>query len=212
MGAAQERRLRSEQLLRERGVPTLESLGAIESEDEVAIRAPREVAERAIVLFVVATGAAEFEPDWAIRFLHARGLWDAATPNEQAFLVSLYPDSEDRFALIWRYEAVWVLLWALGYVDTLEFPEDVCDAPRAADVILGTPVDDFVVRATLRPAAQILDEADLIYRCHWATFEARGQEDVPGNMDPDVVIERHHALNWLIGYANRPWDDVPTDT
>src|SRR6266487_2470695 len=117
MGAANERRMRSEQLLRERGVPTLEALGTIESEDEVAIRTPREVAERAIVLFVVATGAAEFEPDRAIRFLHARGLWDAATPNEQAFLVDRYPDYEDRIALNWRYEALWVLLWALGHVE-----------------------------------------------------------------------------------------------
>ena len=31
-------------------------------------------------------------------------------------------------------------------------------------------------------------------------------------MDYDVVIERHHALNWLIGYENQQWDDVSTDT
>ena len=27
-----------------------------------------------------------------------------------------------------------------------------------------------------------------------------------------VVMERHYALNWLIGYAGRDWDEVSTDT
>ena len=27
-----------------------------------------------------------------------------------------------------------------------------------------------------------------------------------------VVMERHYALNWLIGYSDQEWDDVTTDT
>jgi uncharacterized protein DUF4272 len=33
-----------------------------------------------------------------------------------------------------------------------------------------------------------------------------------GNLDSGVVYERHYALNWLIGYMGREWDDVTTDT
>lgn len=30
--------------------------------------------------------------------------------------------------------------------------------------------------------------------------------------DAGVVQERHHALNWLIGYCGQDWDDITTDT
>jgi hypothetical protein len=34
----------------------------------------------------------------------------------------------------------------------------------------------------------------------------------PAGLDADVIMERHHALNWLIGYMDQAWDDVTTDT
>jgi len=35
---------------------------------------------------------------------------------------------------------------------------------------------------------------------------------VPHGVDCEMVVERHHALNWLIGYQGQDWDDVSTDT
>jgi hypothetical protein len=34
----------------------------------------------------------------------------------------------------------------------------------------------------------------------------------PAGVEPGVTLERHHALNWLVGYMDRDWDDVTTDT
>jgi hypothetical protein len=28
----------------------------------------------------------------------------------------------------------------------------------------------------------------------------------------ELVVERHRALNWLIGYQQQAWDDVRPDT
>jgi hypothetical protein len=71
----------------------------------------------------------------------------------------------------------------------------------------------FVADATLRPVAEVLDEADLIYRYDWAVVDARiNNKPVPLGVDPGVVQERHYALNWLIGYMDQDWDDVSTDT
>jgi hypothetical protein len=53
----------------------------------------------------------------------------------------------------------------------------------------------------------------MIYRYHWATVEAHMREQpMPAGLDNDVIMERHTALNWLIGYMDQPWDDVTTDT
>jgi hypothetical protein len=32
------------------------------------------------------------------------------------------------------------------------------------------------------------------------------------DLHPGVAQERHHALNWLIGYMDQEWDKVSTDT
>ncbi len=70
-----------------------------------------------------------------------------------------------------------------------------------------------MAQAKLRPQAELLDAADLIYRTHWAVRQARlDGEPSPAGLDPGVVHERHYALNWLIGYAGQAWDDMSTDT
>ena len=68
-------------------------------------------------------------------------------------------------------------------------------------------------KARLRPQAEILDAADLIYRYNWAATDARiNGRSAPAGLDGSVIYERHYALNWLIGYLDLPWDDISTDT
>lgn len=118
----------------------------------------------------------------------------------------------DRVQLSWRNEAAWVLLWALGHVDgQLGAPRQTCDVDVLTDIVIHTPDLD---RHGLRRANDILNEADLIYRYHWAVRQAGiDGRDPPAGLNPGVVMERHHALNWLIGYDDgAEWDDVSTDT
>ncbi len=73
--------------------------------------------------------------------------------------------------------------------------------------------EEFVAGARLRALSDILDEADRIYRYHWAVTEARvDREPSPAGLEPGVTHERHYALNWLIRYLDQEWDDVSTDT
>lgn len=108
---------------------------------------------------------------------------------------------------------VHVLLWALGVTDDPGPPDAIVDVPRLAETLRDLGTEGLRARAVLRPQAEILDAADLIYRYHWAVVNARlhGQP-APAGLDAGVVLERHHALNWLIGYAGQDWDDISTDT
>ena len=123
------------------------------------------------------------------------------------------PSQHDRIQFAWRYEAASTLLWALGFVAQLGKPAQICDVEFAARTMTETTTSQFVEASELRPIADILDQADLIYRYHWAVRNARlkGQQ-IPADIDPDVTEERHYALNWLIGYLEQAWDDVSTDT
>jgi hypothetical protein len=105
------------------------------------------------------------------------------------------------------------MLWALGFVADMGRPDHQIDPAVARALVFDLDHDIFLAQAKLRPAAELLDAADLIYRYHWAVRDARlkGQGS-PANLNGDVVVERHHALNWLIGYEGQEWDWVATDT
>jgi len=124
-----------------------------------------------------------------------------------------FPSQHDRIQFTWRHEAAWTLLWALGFVAELGKPDQICDVEFAASTMAERTASQFIEDSELRPIANILDEADLIYRYHWAVRNARikGQQ-VPAALDPGVTEERHYALNWLIGSNEQTWDDVTTDT
>ncbi len=208
-----ERKARSEALLRARGVPINDWLPVIgEGDDDKRLRTPREVAERAVALYAVSVGAAPEEHENAVAFLRERGLWEAASPKERAFLLNPQPKEQEVIDFTWRYQALHVLLWALGHVEALPFPDETCDLPLQ-EFVLGIPIEDFLGRAALRPVDEILDATDLIYRCHWAVVEAllHGEEPAAG-LEPGVVYERHYALNWLTRYGDAGWDNVPTNT
>ena len=106
-----------------------------------------------------------------------------------------------------------MLLWALGYVDELTYPNALCDVAHDAAIIHDLSAAQFRQRATLRSKKEVLDQADRILRLNWACYDARqANKPVPGNLNWEIVSERHHALNWPITYLDQAWDDVSTDT
>jgi hypothetical protein len=210
---ALQRKAKSEAVLRQAEVCINQYLPVIETEAEARKRTKVEVAYRALALLAVAVKGEGLEQEMVERMKRDYGLASHLTPKEAAFVLDKNPSQHDRIQFSWRYEAAWVLLWALGYVEELEPPSMICDVPRAVSIMKERSAEQFIADARLRPLAQILDEADLIYRYNWAVVDARVNGDPPpSGLDPGVVQERHHALNWLIGYMEQEWDDVSTDT
>ena len=208
-----DRRLRSESILRAEGVPFLAALPVIETTAEALKRSKEEVARRTLCLLFVAAKGEGLEEELVERVLESYELRPHLTPKELAFVLDSSPSQHDRIQFTWRHEAAWTLLWALGFVAQLGKPAQTCDVEFAVSTMTETTASQFIEDSELRPIADILDQADLIYRYHWAVRNARIKgEQVPADLDPGVTEERHHALNWLIGYEEQTWDDVTTDT
>jgi Domain of unknown function (DUF4272) len=208
-----DRRLRSETILRAEGVPFLAALPVVETAAEVLKRSKEEVALRTLCLLLVAEKGAGLEDEVVERVLKSYELRPHLTPKELAFVLDNSPSQHDRVQFIWKREAAWTLLWALGFVAQLGKPVRPCDVKFAVSTMTETTTAQFIENSELRSIADILDQADLIYRYHWAVRNARlkGQQ-IPADLHPDVTEERHYALNWLIGYLEQAWDDVSTDT
>jgi hypothetical protein len=207
-----DRKVRSETMLRAEGVPFLAALPVIETMTEALKRSKEEVALRALCLLFVAAKGEGIAEEILENVLESYELRPHLTPKELGFVLNNSPTQHDRIQFTWRYEAAWTLLWALGFVAELGKPVEVCDVKFAVGTMLEATTSQFIADSELRPIADILDQADLIYRYHWAVRNARikGQQ-TPAALDPGVTEERHYALNWLIG-TEQEGDHVTTDT
>lgn len=208
------RRKHSIAILNAEGVPFVEQLPLRESEAESTRRTTEQVATRALALCIVALKGEGLEQETIDKLIEEYDASSAFTPNERRFIDNPEPSQHDRVQFTWRYECCRVMLWALGYVDRLERPDRICDAAAAVSILIDKGRDGFREEAELRPQSEILDAADLIYRYHWAVVDARVKGlETPAGLDGGVVMERHYALNWLIGcYPDQEWDDISTDT
>ena len=209
---ALDRKRRSDELLRREGVPVNMHLPAIEDETQVKVRTREEVAFRALALLTVSMKGAGLDNSSVQKIVADYGLAPQFTPDERRFIRDPAPSERESVQFSWRYEAAWVLLWSMGYVDQLGKPTGSCDVDAAIAVMRKRGPTQFVADAKLRPVSDIVEQADRIYRYHWAVVEASVSNGKLGGLDPDVTMERHHALNWLIGYMDAEWDDVSTDT
>src|SRR4030095_574921 len=208
-----ERKHRSMVKRKKEGVPTIDHLPVIEDSKNAKTRTADEIAKRAIAVCLTAVKGEGVDQATVDSLVQKFGADKFFSPAEAAFIKNPNPTQQERIQFSWRYECYWVLLWALGYVDTLERPESICDVPKAVGFLRDRDTAQFLKDAKLRPFAAILDEADLIYRYHWAVVDARLKgKEAPAKLDKGVDEERQYVLNWLIGYMDQEWDDISTDT
>lgn len=188
----------------------------IEDDNEVELRSAKAIAERVCVLAV--TNFVAFDSlsgKEAIEYLKRYDLWQYVTPNELDFLEN--PTTEKKNQETWKCECIWTLMWALGKVEDLGFPDELCQLQEIPEdeypVQAGKDPNDFINSITeSRSVKEILDANDLYYRLDWACVDARLNNQEMTAVNPGVVYERHYALNWLINYMNEDWDDVTCDT
>src|SRR5207248_3197931 len=114
----------------------------------------------------------------------------------------------------WHSERLFTLLWALQLVQMPPFVEQ-CDTSKFLELL--PPYADvnereFVHSASLRSESDLLAMADEIMDRHWEARDAKLKGYNAEQVDIEIVQERHHAINWVIGYDGLPWDEVTTDT
>lgn len=217
----EDRRAASETLLRAHDIRVNPYLPMIESEDEVRLRTADEVWQRMMALWgvvgaAVAPGNALYRGYFAD---DARRAW--LSPAEAAFLANGAPSEQDVIRFSWRLEALVFLGWCAGLVEELPV---LPSGASSADALLplfpqetgeaGEAPGRLRAAIRLRGKAEILDWSDRLYRLHWALRDAGlNKHAPPPGIDAGVVVEWHHAANWITCYDDgAAWDDVTTDT
>lgn len=207
------RRERSIAIIEQEQVPIYDDLPMILPETHAPQRSHQEVAERAVALFIVSYKAVGGDEKIVEKMADKADDDDLFSPEEADFATEEDVEDSDRIQFSWRVEALNVLLWALGKVDTLPRPDKSVDWDPIVAMMSGISAKKLLSSSKMRPQAEVLDAADLIYRYHWAIRnEGVHGREAPDGLDSSVVLERHHALNWLIQFDGEDWDDVPTPT
>ncbi len=210
-----DRRIQSEAYCKAHAIPVYKNPYSliVDAEDKVTIRSKNEVADRAIALLYLGLKSEGLEEELLEKLNHDFHISSKFSPAERLFATAKTPTKQQIIDANWRYEDLHVMLWALGFIDSLSYPDKLCDVAHDTKIIHELTEASFKQKAKLRSKKEILDQADLILQLDWACVDARTKnQPAPGKLDKGIVYERHYALNWLINYLQEDWDDVSTDT
>lgn len=210
------RREANEKLLQEHGIPINPHLPMIEDAGATTLRTEEELWGRLVALWGVVGAAMLRQNAFFKEYFSPLARRTLLTADEATFLFDDAPQEEDRIRFSWRLEAMMFLAWCAGLVDDPGMPA----APSSAEAILPLYPHDLgdavMLREAIRvrPKEEILDWADRLYRLHWAVRDAHlNRREPPAGLNPGVVLEWHHAVNWMTRYGGEDdWDAVGTDT
>lgn len=170
------------------------------------------IIRRLMCLFAVADGGISGDLANARKLVRKWGVQDSLSVSEASFLASDGLNMSQRIQMSWRIEAMIPLMWAVGLIDDIPPPDDQTDASHLAKYWNRVPAN-LSRAADTRPMREMLDEAERTYRLHSSIRDAQLNETPPPKgLEPGVVKERHHGLNWLTGRSPGDWDAVTTDT
>jgi hypothetical protein len=180
------------------------------------IRDEKSIARRALALFGTVALSFGAPRNKVISWLKDSNLWEELSPSELAYLSAKKPSKKQNINASWNSESLIVLLWALNKTTALPAPNEQCNTSLFQELLPpygSVSVADFISSSTRRTDEILLTAADELLEFHWQARDAAlNGRPIPPHLDIGIIQERHHAINWTIGYEGLPWDEVTTDT
>lgn len=202
---ALERKQLTETFLASLGIPVYEELPVIEEESDVHVRSVQEITARMMILAYLNCIATQEElQPILLDYLQTQGLWTKVSAQEKILFEKPTLTEEEKDAIASRAEAIWLLLWAINKVDRLTLPTNEVDVDVLFPLLPPFMEDptEYIAAASIRPTADLLNEADCIFRLYWAM----SKNSLEG-LNDRIAFERYFTINWITG-ARKDWDDV----
>jgi hypothetical protein len=181
------------------------------------LRSKEEICDRVVALGIamgVAFGApAEEMRECVLKYSLSRAL----TPAEHAIIFEENVPEVLRRALAWQSERATVLLWALNWIKDMPDPGQQCSTAVLHDLLppFGeASFESFRKDSKLRSEDELFDMAILIQELHAVAAQRKNSPRYRPSIQSvnrEVIQERHHAINWIVGYLDLPWDEVSRD-
>lgn len=216
----QERRNKTIETLKKKGIIINENLPLLPSSEEVNFKSDTEIMNRIIAAFTAIQVACSIrngeDYDSSVKYMidfmnKCKGDSSYLLDKERRILENNYSE-QDVIDIIWTYECVFTLMWAIGYkADKYELDvSKICSGDAVIyDMKLIADGTNFSPNLKKEKALNMLD---LFYCYHWACVEKQIHPEAPiGNINYEVVVERRRALEWLINDEN-DWFNIELNT
>ncbi|MBQ8412485.1 MAG: DUF4272 domain-containing protein [Lachnospiraceae bacterium] len=214
------RREKNNTILKDMGLPIPDTMEVSAYDSSSLIPKKKDILMRAVALFGVSVKAE----------VYCSGKYDDPVTKSKELLDKLeelygvskfyseeeksYVEEEEHDSIVhnkfgWRYECCATLLWALSLLD-MKKPNEICDAGEIGKIIWQNDFKSLMDKAVVRDRDEILDMQDLAHRYDWACIECQIKKQEITELNSEIVLEWHYALNWLTGVDGvTDWDKVP---
>ena len=203
-------------LIREKSAKVVKALGVIVpsnlplSDIGRGLRPVAEIGNRLLVMHAVVASAYGFERNAAEEWLNQERLSNFLSEAERAYLVGGL-GAPEQFQV--RVEAIWALVWILGFVPRLDFTKR-CDG-RLVTMLPNLKNKEssslFLGKARLRSLEEVLELRDIAYCLHWGIREfGLRSKKVPVHVEEYVIAERRRSLEWAL--CEDEWESISLDT
>ena len=147
-----ERRARSEKYCALKEIPIYKNPASlfVDPEEKVTIRTRDEVVDRALALCYIGLKSEGLEEKHLDQMDRDFNIMAKLTPDEKEYAVASEPTEQQKTDANWRYESLHVLLWALGYIDSLSYPDQMCNVGDDVKIIYELKEQNFRKNAKLR--------------------------------------------------------------
>ena len=202
-------KLKSEKIILNLGLKPNLNLPEIENLNDLKFKTGEQVAKRILSLAYLYGISFNASRKSIQSKLKEYGLINELSNWENEILTKKTLTKQDKINIDWVTESIEVLGWAIGLWNEIPLLDE-CNENRQADsIIINENPSKFISTSKLIPINEIQEQADLIYRLHW--IAKRTEIGRIGKHSNDVYIERHKAINWIIGIG-KDWDTINTDT
>ena len=211
-----DRRNKTIEKLKKEGIAINEKLPLLPSSEEVSFKSEAEIMNRIIAAYTAIQVACDIAKgkdykqsvDYMNDFMaKCKGDKSCLLDKEKKIMAGKC-GKQDIIDVVWTYEAIFTLMWAVGYkADKYEFDvSEKCSGEAVTyDMVLISKGSN--TKPNLKKE-KVLDALDL-FRCYqWACLEKQKHPETPiGNVDYEVVAERLRALEWLIS-DEKDWFNI----
>ena len=209
---ALETKYKTEAVLVNEGISINKNLPKIEDISEFSFANVSNIRKRAVALSYVLAKAFGAPHDLLQNSINTNDLVAIFSPNELSLINEKNPTQECSQQFQLSVEALWELAWVLGLIPKVNH-WDYCGnnlvnlTPKPGD-----DPSEFLSSNQMRAHESIYEEADFLFRLHWASREAylTGQPE-PTGVPEYVIDQRHKVINW-VSFGEVSWDEVDTST
>lgn len=203
-----ELKLKTEKFLQDNGVEVNTDLPTIESIKDVTPRSAEKVAKRICALTYVIGIAYDANRDELTKLLKDYDLWDSVTYKERRLLEASSVSQNEKLVCSWVPESIQALAWCIGLVELDNFNH--CDDDLSSKIPFKEDPREFIQNSSLKELGEIQEQADLLYRMHWASVNTRLSGEKT-DLNEGVIMYRRQAIDWVYG-VEPEWEDISLDT